>query len=127
MLKEYDAQLNIPATATRTIPLFQVPLSGEKMTIEAATFVQELDSDGDKTAKIRNRTKARDLTANLDIDALAAQSAAPFVLGTGVNKDVNPGDQLELVYTVNTAGAVAPGDVGVYLRFRTGFSAEIGG
>ncbi len=130
MLKEEACTLNIPGTATRTIPLLKVPPVGfgEKMTIEAATFVQELATDGAKLIKIRNRTKARDLTADLTINGLGAQAAASFVLSTTkLNRDVEPGDQLEAVYTVNTAGTVAPGDCTCYLRFRTGFTGEIGG
>jgi hypothetical protein len=127
MLKEFSTNVDLDATATRTVPLFQVPARGERMTLEDANYTQELDADGTKTVKIRNRTKSRDLTAELDVDALAAQASGAFVLTAGVNKDVDPGDQLELVYTVTVAGTVAPGETAIYMRFRSGRPGFIGG
>lgn len=99
--------VNIVATATDNFPLFRAP---QKMKLLSANLMVSTDADGDKTAKFRNLTRSVDLTSNLDVDAIAADSAANFVLVT-VTGDLiaNAGDLIAVVYTVTTAGSVQPG------------------
>ncbi len=103
-------------TTTVTIPLFRLT---NKERLLAATFVQDNDTDGDKVIKIRNLTRSVDLTANLDVDALAADSGADFVLVT-VESDLigNVGDIIGAVYTVTTAGTVQPGELNVLTKWN---------
>lgn len=108
MARQYH-NVDLDATATRDFPLFVAMQDGF---LRAAFFSQELDTDGDKVIKIRNLTTSVDLTNNLDIDALAADASAAFVLAT-TNVPWKKGDVIGLVYTVATAGAVAPGEVAI--------------
>lgn len=103
----FVVSINIVATATDNFPLIRAP---QKMKLISASLFVSTDADGDKTAKIRNLTRSVDLTANLDVDAIAADSGAAFVPVTVAGDLVaNAGDLIALVYTVTTAGTVQPG------------------
>jgi len=107
---------NQSGATTATIPVFRAP---QKMRLLAGTFVQDNDTDGDKVIKVRNLTKTVDQTANLDVDALAADAGADFVLTTvAADLVVNKGDIIGVVYTVTTAGVVQPGEVNVVLKYQ---------
>jgi hypothetical protein len=103
--------LDIDGTATRDFPLFKAPAAGpgSSGTLVRATYTQELDADGDKTIKIRNLTTSVDLTNTLDVDALGADAGADMVLAS-TNVAWKAGDLIGAVYTVTTAGSVAPGE-----------------
>lgn len=107
----------IAGTATRTIPLVRAQRGGR---LVGATFCQEADTDGTKTAKIRNLTRAVDMTAALDIAALAALAAADFVVNQDGSADFSKNDLLALVYTVTVAGAAGPTNAGVSLDVSYG-------
>lgn len=106
--------LDLDGTTTRDFPLTRMVFKGK---LRAASWVQELDVDGDKTVKVRNLTDGVDLTANLDIDALAADAGADFVLATS-GLVVPAGKLVGVVYTVTTAGTVAPGECGITLSWE---------
>lgn len=119
--------LNIPATATRTVPLMRATKPGR---LVKASFFQELDADGTKTVQVRNATRGVNMSAALDVAALAAQAGAAIVCNSDGSADFNENDLLVLVYTVTVAGAVAPGDIAVELDLTEGiaYAAEgIGG
>ena len=121
MVRNFNVDLD--TTATRTVPLFRATKPGR---LTKGSVAQELDSDGDKTIKIRNATRAVDMTANLDVDALAALAGAPLVVNVDGSADYAEGDLIVAVYTVNTAGSVAMGETGIELDCQEG-SAYISG
>jgi len=121
MIRNFNVDLD--TTATRTVPLFRATKPGR---LTKGSFSQELDTDGDKVLKIRNATRAVDMTANLDIDALAALAGAALVVNTDGSADFAEGDLIVAVYTVATAGSVAAGESGIELDIQEG-SAYISG
>lgn len=110
------SDINIVATVTDNFPLVKAPA---KMKLLSGSMMVSTDADGDKTAKIRNLTKAVDLTTNIDVDAIVADGAADFTLVT-VPADIvaNKGDLIALVYTVTTAGVVQPGISAITTRWQ---------
>jgi hypothetical protein len=103
---------DLDGSSTRTVPLL---VAQTDLTLRAATFAQELDTDGDKTCHLRNVTQGLNLTDTLDVDALGALGQAAFanIVATPIKK----GDLLALVYTVTTAGTVHPGEVAISAVF----------
>jgi len=100
--------LTITTTVTQTLPLLVAETDGD---ILSADWCPQNAVDGAKTVKIRNQTQGVDYTALLTINGLAALSRTPFVM---VNHPaLKKGDVLVAVYTVNTAGSVAPGEASV--------------
>ena len=123
MIVEKTCVVDLDGTVTRTVPLFRANRAGK---LVAAGYQQELDADGTKDVKIRNATRALDLTAVLDIDALAALAGAAFVLSTTLdNRRFNKGDLIQLVYTVTVAGVVAAGETSIDMLIRHAQTGEL--
>src|SRR2546428_4306595 len=104
----FQCNIDNDTTATRTFPLFRTP---RKFRLRKATYQQEADAAGTSILlKVRNATRALDMTATAGLDAapLAALAGADFVLSTTADNLVaNVGDLIQLVSTV-TAGTTAP-------------------
>lgn len=116
-------KLNLAATTTRTVPLMRAPRAGR---LVKATVIQELDADGDKVLSIRNATRNVAMTALADLDALAALGSVAMVPNTDGSADFAEGDNLTALYTVNTAGSVAPGETTVVLDVQYGMMNDGG-
>lgn len=118
-----DISVDLPGTATRTVPAFRAIRPGRLI---AASYAQELDADGTKNIKIRNATRAVDMTAALDVAALAALAGAAMVVNTDGSADYTIGDLIVFVYTVTVAGASGAGAVTVGMDINEG-PAYVGG
>ena len=112
---------DLDTTATRTVSAFRALYPCKLL---AATWMQELAVDGAKTVKIRNETRTLDLTQQLTINGLGALGSAVFTV-IPANADIRKGDVISIVYTVTTAGTVAPGESAVNMHTRIGPSGEI--
>lgn len=115
--------LTITGTATRTVPLWRATRSGK---LVRASYAQELDTDGDKTLTLRNATKAVNMSSALDIDALAVLGHGEIVVNADTSADFDVGDLIVAVYTVNTAGTVAPGEAAIALDVNYGRGNDSG-
>lgn len=104
-----DIELSLPGTATLTVPLFVADRSGY---LSAADWSCQGAVDGAKTATIKNNTQNVNLSAALTINGLSALARTPFVMAS-TNKGFNKNDVIVLIYTVNTAGSVGPGEATV--------------
>lgn len=111
----------IPGTATRTVSGFRALYAGKLL---AASWMQELAVDGAKTVAIRNETRALLMTAQLTINGLGALGGAAFVI-VAANADFRKGDIISVVYTVNTAGTIGPGEASTTMHTRIGTSGEL--
>ena len=112
---------DLDTTATRTVSGFRALYPCKLL---AASWMQELAVDGAKTVKVRNETRALDITQALTINGLGALGGAALVV-IGANADIRRGDIISIVYTVTTAGTVAPGEAAMTLHTRIGPSGEI--
>jgi len=122
-LQEYPG-LDLPGTATRTVPLLRAIRPGR---LVSASWRQETAVDGAKTVAIRNGTRGVLMTAQLTINGLGALGGANFVVNTDGSADYTIGDAIDLVYTVNTAGAVGAGCAAVAMDCNEGVGYEGGG
>jgi len=95
--------MDLDGTASRTVPAFKAPFKGR---FRSASYMHEVDPVGTSLlVKLRNATKAVDLTADLNVTAIVANGGADFVNATG-DLVVNKGD---LVTVVSTATAITTG------------------
>jgi len=107
---------NITGVATTT---FNILRATQKCRFRAASYLQANDTDGTKTIKLRNETKAVDLTAALDVAALGANAGAAFVRTTVLgDRIIAVGDRISLVFTETVAGTVDPGEVRVLIELE---------
>jgi hypothetical protein len=115
---------DLDGTATRTVPLFRATKPGR---LTKASWSQELAVDGAKTVKIRNETRAADMTAALTINGLGALGSGVIVVNTDGSADIREGDLISCVYTVTTAGTVAAAESGIELDIQEGAAYISGG
>lgn len=110
--------LTITSTADATYPLMRALDDG---VLNAATFAQQLDATAvtSLTATIRNTTQSKDMTAALDIKALAALGVATFTL-TPANCRFKAGDLIVLVYDETGGTVTAPGECSIALDITQG-------
>jgi hypothetical protein len=80
---------------------FGVWVAPYKCRIRQAVFLPEVSGDDTQTVKLHNETDAADLSAALDIDALAAWAAAEIVL----SDDETIIDQYDAVSLIHAAGS----------------------
>lgn len=106
-----EITLSLTGTSTKTVPLWVAQRGG---TLRSGDWAAEGATDGAKTVTIKNATQNVNLTAALTINGVAALARASFALAS-TNVAINPGDVIVAVYTVNTAGSVAPGESAVTL------------
>lgn len=115
-----DWSVSLTGTSTLTVPVFLAP---QRLHIRKLAYSASGATDGAKTIKIHNQTQNVDITTALTINGLAALANTPFVMndaaggGADSNLYVAPSDVIVAVYTVTTAGAVAPGTVALSGEF----------
>lgn len=103
--------------ATITKPIMRVSRSGR---LVAATYAQELNTAGaTATVKIRNLTRAVDMSAALDVNGKGALYGTDFVVNTDGSADCAKGDLLGVVFTFGT-GSAGPGEFTVLLDVQYG-------
>ena len=104
--------VEVTRTASDDFPMF---IATRDMRIRRAYFCQEISPDGVKGVSLYNQTTNVLASAQIDSDALAAETSAKFVLVEN-QTTVKEGEILSLAYGVTTAGSTAPTGCSVTLE-----------
>lgn len=116
MVVPVHVSLDVDTTASRTFPAFRASFKGK---LRAASYMHEVDPIGTSIlVKVRNATKAVDMTADTNVTAVVALGGVDLAL-VSVQGDlvVNKNDLITVV-TTDTAITTAPAEVNIDLLFE---------
>ena len=104
--------VTVAGVVSDDFPMF---IATRDMRIRRAYFCQEISPDGVKGVSLYNQTTNVLASAQIDSDALAAETSAKFVLIED-KTTVKEGEILSLAYGVTTSGSTAPTGCSVTLE-----------